>query len=458
MKTYLFKGLLQEKGWISPAYVTVNKKGKIKTIDTQFNRKHPITKIEGYALPSFQNAHSHAFQYAMAGLAEKHDNKKSDDFWSWRNAMYQLALSITPEQLEHIATMLYAQMVKNGFTHVAEFHYLHHQPNGSPYPNLAEMGQRLINAAKTVGINITLIPIFYQMGGFGIPALEQQKRFISNTIEEYYALLDASKKACKTYKGAKLGIGIHSLRGVKGEDIIALSKNEKYTRYPFHIHIAEQLKEVEDCIQFYNKRPVEWLLENIELNERYHLVHATHLTPKETQGIANSKANVVLCPSTEGNLGDGLFPLIDFQKMGGNWSIGTDSHIGINPLEELRLLDYGQRLVSHKRNIFNSPTQEDSALYAVQQAYTNGKKAMGANNISYFKIGKKLNAVIYSTNEPLLSTSALKNIPTTILYTQYYPLATICNGKLKNYKGIIKTSNKIQQNFEKSILELGNRG
>lgn len=460
MNIFKLKGLLQNDGWLSPAYVKVSKKGKIKSISDSYNGSKPIVNLNGYAFPGFQNAHSHAFQYAMAGLAEKHQtNANADDFWSWREAMYDLALKITPDQLENIAAMLYAEMVRHGYTHVAEFHYLHHDINGNQYENKAEMGFRLIKAAKRAGINITLIPIFYQMGGFGTPPTEKQKRFISESSEQYIELVNATIEVAKCYKGASVGIGIHSLRGVKGEDIVNISKYEAFKNLPFHIHISEQLKEIEDSLKFQNKRPVEWLLDNVDLNDRYHLVHATHLTSNEVKGIAETGANVVLCPTTEGNLGDGIFPLIDFQNLDGKWSIGTDSHVSLNPLEELRLLDYGQRLISHKRNIFTSKTEGNSSVYALQQSIIAGRKAMGNYDNIYFKEGEYFNASIYNANFPLIENSSLENLTNTILYSSdsIAQLGTITNGKLVCYKGKHKKSKKIKQNFSNSISEIENR-
>ena len=245
----------------------------------------------------------------MAGLAERHEGTGvPDDFWSWRDAMYKLALSVNPDQFEAIATMLYAEMLRHGYTSVAEFHYVHHDQNGKKYNNLAEMGSRLVSAAKKVGLKITLIPIFYQKGGFGKEPTYEQRRFISSTIEEYQKLYEASEKATQFYDGANIAIGIHSMRGVEPE-LIKRVASEFPKEVPFHIHISEQLKEIEDSKAYLNKRPVEWMLDNIDMNDRFHLVHATHLTKEETIGIAKTGANVVLCPSTEGNLGDGIFPL-----------------------------------------------------------------------------------------------------------------------------------------------------
>ncbi len=461
MKHFFFKHLLnstKEKGtqWLKDVFISCDETGNILSIEENSNQKN-VPIIEGYTLPGFQNAHSHAFQYAMAGLAENHKTTNTpDDFWSWRSAMYQLALSISPDQIENIATMLYTEMVRHGYTNVAEFHYVHHDKDGRTYEQLSEMGERMISAAKKAGINITLIPIFYQKGGFGKQASEQQKRFISPNIDSYLKLLEASRNSCQYYEGANIALGIHSMRGVEPNDIIEIAKNGPQD-IPFHIHISEQLKEVEDSLSYLGKRPVEWLLDNVELSDRYHLVHATHLTPDETKGIANSKANVVICPTTEGNLGDGIFPLIDYQMHQGNWSIGTDSHIGINPLEELRLLDYGQRLISHKRNIFNSATEGNSGEFAIKMITQSGRKAMNNFESDFFKIGEKLNAVVYSSKSPLLHTSQPNNLTSSIIYTAdaRTNVATIVNGKL-----IDKNNNdfeKIEHDFIQTIQEIGNR-
>lgn len=423
MKKYRFKALLQNDGWIENAIVSVDENGKINSISQTENSDAIF--IDGYAIPGFQNAHSHAFQYAMAGLAENHSG--DDDFWSWRETMYRLALELNPQEIKTIAAMLYAELVRNGYSNVAEFHYVHHDKNGELYENLAEIGEALIEAANEAGIKITLIPIFYQKGGFGIEPNERQKRFISKTFEDYSRLFEASKRACDKYENANIAVGIHSMRGVDAKDILRAA-GELPNDVPFHIHVSEQLKEVEDSIAFLGKRPVEWLLENCSLNERFHLVHATHLTETETENLARSNANVVICPSTEGNLGDGIFPLRNYQSFGGMWSIGTDSHIGLNPFEELRLLDYGQRLITHKRNTFG----ENAGLFAITKATLAGRKAMNNFDAEFFKTGADFDACIVDANAPLLSNASLENLASMIIYSsdvsQIY--GTFVKGKL----------------------------
>lgn len=457
MRKYLINKLLQKEGWRNNVLIEVDEKGIILNITENADDKGAQV-IKGFCLPGFQNAHSHAFQYAMSGLAENHSTSGvRDDFWSWREAMYQLALSVSPDEMEAIATMLYSEMVRHGYTNVAEFHYVHHDKNGHAYSNLAEMGERLISAAKTAGINITLVPIFYQKGGFGKQPTEGQRRFISPTIDEYMRLLEASGNACSGHDHANIGIGIHSMRGVDPAEIKLLAKSGPQD-LPFHIHVSEQLKEIEDCIHYTGKRPVEWLLDNINLNDRYHLVHATHLTDEETIGIATKKANVVLCPTTEGNLGDGLFPLINYTAHDGAWSIGTDSHIGINPFEEIRLLDYGQRLTTHKRDILAGKNGK-SGENAIAQATIAGRKAMGNSSETYFEKGGPFNACIIDSEAPLLSNTSDANLLSSIIYTAdvRHISQTIVNGEAVWNGSELRNRASIVNQFNQTIKSLANR-
>src|SRR5215213_8379358 len=251
MKTYRFKALLQNSGWLENAVVSIDDAGKIVSVS---QAPQANASFRGYALPGFQNAHSHAFQYAMAGLAENHAGE--DDFWSWREKMYELALNPNPDEMRSIAALLYAELVRHGYSNVAEFHYVHHDKNGQPYDNLAAMGEALLEAAREAGIKITLIPIFYQKGGFGVEAGERQRRFISKTFDDYARLFEASEAVCRKYENANIAVGVHSLRGVEAADI-RRAATDLPCDVPFHIHVSEQLKEVEDCIAFLGRRPVE---------------------------------------------------------------------------------------------------------------------------------------------------------------------------------------------------------
>ncbi len=455
---FRFKSLLQESGWIDNAVVSVDNAGLIKTIEENKPDTDCDEVVNGYALPGFQNAHSHAFQYAMAGIAENHSYNSNDDFWSWRNAMYKLALAINPDQLEAIATMLYAEMLRHGYTNVAEFHYLHHDTFGNPYMNLAETGERLIAAAERAGIGITLIPIFYQKGGFNTEPLEEQRRFISNNLEKYVKLFEASLKACNQYSSANIGCGVHSMRAVEPAvipgTIAALPNN-----LPFHIHISEQIKEIEDCVSHLGARPIKWMLDNVELSDRCNFVHATHADEDETYGLADMSVNTVLCPSTEGNLGDGLFPLREYQSLNGKWSIGTDSHVSLNPFEELRLLDYGQRLTSHLRSTFISKDFASSGAYAINQSLIAGRKAMGNFETVYFKPGEPLNACIVSARHPLIRTASKKTLLDTIVYSSDETMqeGTIVNGEWKVKSGQHIFRDEIAKDFVKVMKKLGVR-
>lgn len=455
LKYFRFESLLQKEGWLSPAYVGVDENGLIAYLSSQPPAEViAVESVLGLALPGFQNAHSHAFQYAMAGLAENHPVGTSDDFWTWREAMYQCALSVDPDQAEAIATILYAEMLRHGYTHVAEFHYLHHDKDGKPYSNLAEMGARMISAAKTAGIKITLMPVFYQKGGFGLDPQPRQKRFISKTVDDYFKLFEASKQVIKNYNNASLAFSVHSLRAVDLSDIIT-SFNQGHKDLPFHLHVAEQKKEVADCLAYCGKRPMQWLLENLDVNARFNLVHSTHLDDRELTALANSGANVVLCPSTEGNLGDGIFRMREYAKLGGRWCIGTDSHIGLNPMEEFRMIDYRQRLVSNQRNTFEG----DAAAYLVNEEVESGRKAMGLKSKNHFEAGQSFDAVIYSSTTHLLADTSEKNRLATLVFTSDSSriIGTIVNGcwVVKDQHHV--RGHSIKTAFSRAMRELKNR-
>lgn len=451
MKFFHFRALLQSSGWLSPAYVGVDSSGKIQYLSDKKPEQPTASEfVNGFALPGFQNAHSHAFQYAMAGMAETHAPGSKDDFWSWREAMYKCALSLDPDQMQAVATMLYAEMLRKGYTQVAEFHYLHHDKNGKPYSNLAEMGLRLVHAAADAGIKITLIPVFYQKGGFGKDPQPRQKRFISKTVDDYFHLLADSADAIKNYTHASLGFSVHSLRAVDAKDILETFNNGP-KNIPFHLHAAEQLQEVDDCVAHLRQRPVEWVLNNLPADQRFHMVHCTHLTDDEVKRLAKSGAHAVLCPGTEGNLGDGIFRLTDFASHGGHWSIGTDSHISLNYLEDLRWLDYAQRVTTHKRNTF-----DDGATILLNKTLIAGRKAMGIESKDFFEKGQPLDAVIFSGKSPLLGHGNTTHLLPGIVYNSD---SADISGTLVNGNWIVKDQHhrhgkKILSAFTSTIRNL----
>lgn len=303
-------------------------------------------------LPAMANLHSHAFQRGMAGLAELR-GPDSDSFWSWRTVMYRFALTMSPEQMQAIAAQLYVEMLEAGFSRVGEFHYLHHDRDGSPYANRAEMAERIAGAADETGIGLTLLPVFYAHSGFGgLAPNEGQRRFI-NDLDGFSVLLEGAQKVASSLPGAVTGIAPHSLRAVTPEELAALQ--QLTFDGPVHIHVAEQVKEVEDCVAWSGKRPVEWLLHHADLSPRWCLIHATHMTEDETVRMAKSGAIAGLCPVTEANLGDGTFNAGAFLDAGGRFGIGSDSNVLIGLGDELRQLEYSQRLAHRARNVIAAP-------------------------------------------------------------------------------------------------------
>lgn len=301
----------------------------------------------GWELPGLPNLHSHAFQRAMAGLAERQTDP-ADSFWTWRETMYRMAARFDPDTLHDVAAQLYVEMLEAGYTAVCEFHYLHHAPDGRPYADAAAMSKALVAAARATGIRLTLLPVLYMTGGFdGRPLAERQRRF-GHDVDAYLRLLDTLRAADDAT--VRTGCALHSLRAVPEaamrEVLAALPADAR-----IHIHIAEQVAEVDDCIALRGARPVRWLLDHAPVDARWTLVHATHLDDGEVAGIAASRATVAICPTTEANLGDGLFPLRAYLDAGGRLGIGSDSHVSTSPVEELRWLEYGQRLATRRRNV-----------------------------------------------------------------------------------------------------------
>jgi formimidoylglutamate deiminase len=293
------------------------------------------------------NAHSHAFQRGHAGLTEMRGAGR-ESFWTWRAMMYRFALSVSPDDVAALAELAYVEMLEAGYTRVGEFHYLHQAPDGSPYDNPAELSDRIFDAAEQTGIALTHLPVFYAHGGFGPRAADDGQRRFLHSVDAFIDLVERCD-ARRNRAQDRVGFAPHSLRAASHQDLSQLC--DALPGRKLHIHIAEQVKEVEDCQAFYGKRPVEWLLDNFDVNEDWCLIHATHMTDAETRNVAASNAVAGLCPVTEANLGDGLFPAPDFLEAGGRIAIGTDSNVRIDVAEELRILEYGQRLQSRARNV-----------------------------------------------------------------------------------------------------------
>ena len=298
-------------------------------------------------IPGLCNAHSHAFQRALAGRTEERSPEGCDSFWTWRKRMYELAGRMDASLLRDVAWQAYTEMLESGYTTVAEFHYLHRDPTSGEAG--MSMFEALADAAAQSGIRLCYIPVLYERAGFDKPQPEGPQQLFALGLE---AFLEHHARACEQQNAAlSVGIGAHSLRAVSELSLHEIAAAGREYDSPIHLHIAEQQREVDQCMATHERRPVRWLLENFDIDAQWCLVHATHMDPEETQALAESGAVVCVCPSTEANLGDGLFPLAGFLRHGGRIAIGSDSHVSINPFEELRWLEYGQRLATQSRNI-----------------------------------------------------------------------------------------------------------
>lgn len=390
-----FEQALLPDGWARSVSLSVTD-GKIAEIAVDSEARSE-TERHAIALPGMPNLHSHAFQRGMAGLTERR-GESSDSFWTWREAMYRFVDHIGPEDMQAIAAMAFAEMLETGFTRVGEFHYLHHDVDGNAYANNAEMANALAAAAEVTGIALTLLPVFYAYSGFGgLPPNEGQRRFI-NDIDSYSTLRENCEKALTHLSDAIVGVAPHSLRAVTPEELKLLVELAGDT--PIHIHIAEQEREVADCIEWSGRRPVEWLLDNVPVDERWCLVHATHMTHDEAAMLARSGAVAGLCPITEANLGDGLFPAAEFLSQGGRIGVGSDSNVLVSLPEELRLLEYGQRLTRRHRNILSDTVQPSTGATLFNTSLAGGAQALGA--ASGLRIGASADFFTLDANHPVL--------------------------------------------------------
>lgn len=336
--------------WTRDVRILVDAAGAIASVASGCDPSPDDERVD-WLLPGMANTHSHAFQRAFAGLAERAAGPE-DDFWTWRDAMYQQVASLDPDAIEAIAVQAYGEMLANGYTSVCEFHYVHHDPQGRRYGDPAELSRRLIAAAQRTGIALTLLPVLYHHGGFGRRELGPAQRRFAADADFVLEIVHALKSL--EHPDLRIGAAAHSLRAVEPVEIRRLV-NEAPGSGPLHIHAAEQLREVDECLAATGQRPVQLLLDSVGLDARWTIVHATHLDDTELRGLAASGATVSICPTTEANLGDGLFRFAEYAAAGGRWGIGSDSNICRDPLEELRLLEYGQRLAHRRRNFGPRP-------------------------------------------------------------------------------------------------------
>lgn len=397
MKAYWFEAALLAQGWATHVRLTVDG-GRIATIATGAAAGADDER-HGIALPGIGNLHSHAFQRGMAGMAERR-GPGNDSFWTWRDIMYRFANHVGPDELEAIAALAYVEMVEAGFAQVGEFHYVHHDRDGTPFADPAEMGARLVAAAQEAGIGLTLLPVLYMTAGFGgVPPRAEQRRFIHD-IDGYARLIEASRRVVAGVPDAVVGVAPHSLRAVPPAGLATAL--EIGAGGPVHIHIAEQTGEVDDCLGFTGQRPVEWLLGHAPVDTRWCLVHATHVTPAELEGIARSGAVAGLCPITEANLGDGIFPAASFLELGGQFGVGSDSNVLIDMAQELRSLEYSQRLDLRARNLLSSVECPSTGRTLFEAAGKGAAQALGIDGFG-LKPGTRADFLTLDPRHPTLA-------------------------------------------------------
>src|SRR5688572_3579181 len=364
------RSALLPEGWVENLRIEM-RTGRITALERNVSAR-PGEESVAVLLPGMPNLHSHAFQRGMAGLTE-YRGPAADNFWSWRTLMYRFVARMTPEDLEAVTTWAFIEMLEAGFTRVGEFHYVHHDPAGKPYADPAELTSRVMASAERSGIALTLLPVFYAQGGFGgAPAHEGQRRFLHD-VSGFARLLDSSRRLAAALPDAVVGIAPHSLRAVTPQQLGELLP---LARGPIHMHAAEQTGEVEDCLKWSGARPVQWLLDNAPVDARWCLVHSTHIDDMEISRLANSGAVAGLCPVTEANLGDGIFPVTRFLAAGGRFGIGTDSNVSIAVNDELRQLEYSQRLRDWARNVVGGE-QPSTGHNLFTGALGGGSQALG---------------------------------------------------------------------------------
>lgn len=378
-RRYLAPSALLPSGWTESVLIVVDDDGMIASVEASpIGGDSDAERLNGSVIPGMPNLHSHAFQRAMAGLTQQ-AGPEGDSFWAWRELMYRFLARLTPDDVESIATRLYIEMLEAGYTSVAEFHYLHHDPVGKPYANPVEMAERICAAASTAGIGLTLLPVFYAHSNFGALApTPGQRRFITDT-DCFSRMLDTLDVSLNENRMQRLGVAPHSLRAVAPEELQrVLEHGDRLDdAMPVHIHAAEQQKEVDDCIAWSGARPVQWLLDNVVLNGRWCVIHATHMNEAETVALAGSKSVAGLCPTTEGDLGDGLFNAKTYLAHHGRFGIGGDSHVSVDPFLELRLFEYGQRISCQQRNVFGLMRAGSFGGRLYGEACSGGARALG---------------------------------------------------------------------------------
>ncbi|MGL5734826.1 MAG: formimidoylglutamate deiminase [Beijerinckiaceae bacterium] len=448
-KNVWFEKALLPGGWAQG--VTIAMEGGVIASVNAGTSLPPAMEHFALALPGMPNLHSHAFQHGMAGLTETR-GPGNDSFWTWREAMYRFLDVMTPEDMQAIAAQAYATMLENGFTHVAEFHYFHHDTNGAAYDDVGELSARIAAASDEAGIGLTLLPVFYAHAGFGGQnPTHGQRRFI-NDHDRFVRIAERARDATRNLPQARTGIAPHSLRAVTPDELAAVVK--AFPDGPIHIHVAEQVKEVEDCLAWSGQRPVEWLLDHAPVDQRWCLIHATHMTETETRNMARSGAVAGLCPLTEANLGDGFFPAPAFCAQGGRFGIGSDSNVRLSMPGELEILEYGQRLALRARNVMAQQAGQSTGRALFDAALQGGAQACDMADAG-LRAGACANFITLKADHPALSAARDDAIIDALIFARHDLIDTVWrNGKKIVADGQHRDRDRIARNYRAAMRRM----
>ncbi|CAN7193418.1 formimidoylglutamate deiminase [Massilia sp. LjRoot122] len=450
MRALFARHALLPDGWRRDVLLEWDAQGELTRVDARAAAPLGVARAD-YVVPGMVNLHSHAFQRALGGLTER-AGEGPDSFWTWRDLMYRFAARITPEQIEAIAAQLFVECLRHGYTSVCEFHYLQRAPGGERYARPAETAERVAAAGHATGMGLTLLPVLYSHAGFGEQPLRPEQRRFRTGVDDILGIVEA----LQPLRGGQLEVGAapHSLRAATIPQIRELVSGLPAGR-PLHIHIAEQMPEVEQSLAYSGRRPVEYLVEQIGIDARWCLVHATHLDDEEVAAIARSGAVAGLCPTTEANLGDGLFPLQRFIELGGRFGIGSDSHVSQSPVEELRWLEYGQRLVHQRRNIAFTRQQRDVGQYLWQTSLRGGAQAAG-RKIGALAQGLRADLLVLDGEHPNLDGVRDEDVLGRFLFCGNDNLVrdVLCGGRWVVQGGRHVAQDAIAQRYRQALGEL----
>ncbi len=451
MKSYKANLLFDGQDWKKNQFFQVDSQGIIIKMSGSSPEDHKAITSLGVVIPGFINCHSHSFQRAMAGLGERLSGKNIDDsFWTWRDQMYGLVQNLNPHTFKAIADWVYLEMLEAGYTSVGEFHYLHKKPDGRPYDDPCEMSHQLIQSAQEVGIRLCLLPVLYQRAGIGRDLEERQQPFGMKSLDEYLNYHEALDSLIP--ENFKLGAALHSIRAVDRDQLKEFSAEFNLRSSPVHIHIAEQIPEIEESLKHYQKRAVDFLLDEVTVNENWSLIHATHLSDSERKRIADSGAVVGICPLTEANLGDGIFPMKEFLGENGRIAIGSDSQIRVDPFEELRWIEYSQRYRFNSRACLTSREEPSPGNKLAKECYAGGRQSLQMN-IGTLKEGFQADFVVLNENHPSLFRLNPKTLWDEMIFTGGHELVkhVYSSGKRIVYNGKHTDRDRILKSYKQSL-------